>query len=219
VNGIHDMGGRHGMGAIPYEQNEPAFHEPWEGRVYALTSAMRAHRKWTLDIDRHTLETFPAADYFRLSYYERWLRRLEIHVTRYGVATPEEVASGKAAAGTAKTTPALTMAGAARFGVRNIPSPVDPAVKPLFRIGHRVKAKNMHPAGHTRLPLYARGKQGVIVRDHGVYRFPDTAAHNLGDQRQHVYSVRFTARELWGAQASSRDSVHLDLWDDYLERA
>jgi nitrile hydratase len=82
-----------------------------------------------------------------------------------------------------------------------------------------VRAKNIHPTGHTRLPLYARGKSGTITRDHGVYLFPDTAAHDQGDKRQHVYSVKFTARELWGAQASSRDSVYLDMWDDYLERA
>jgi nitrile hydratase len=82
-----------------------------------------------------------------------------------------------------------------------------------------VRAKIIHPSGHTLLPLYARGKRGIITRDHGVYLFPDTAAHDQGDKRQHVYSVKFSARELWGAQASSRDSVYLDMWDDYLERA
>jgi nitrile hydratase len=69
------------------------------------------------------------------------------------------------------------------------------------------------------LPRYARSKTGVIVRDHGVYLFPDSNAHFQGEKRQHVYSVRFAATELWGDDASSRDSVHLDLWDDYLERA
>jgi nitrile hydratase len=77
----------------------------------------------------------------------------------------------------------------------------------------------MNPAGHTRLPRYTRGKVGSIDRDHGVHNFPDTTAHGLGEKRQHVYSVRFSARELWGDQASPRDSVYLDLWDDYLERA
>jgi nitrile hydratase beta subunit len=219
VNGIHDMGGRHGMGAIPYEKNEPVFHESWEGRVYALNRAMRAHRKWTLDIDRHALEVLPPEDYLRLSYYERWLRRLEIQMIQYGIATTAEIESGKAAPGSPKVTPALTMAGAARFAVRTIPSRVDPAVRPRFKVGHGVRTKNFHPTGHTRLPLYARGKRGVIARDHGVYLFPDTAAHDHGDKRQHVYSVRITARELWGPQASSRDSVYLDMWDDYLERA
>jgi nitrile hydratase len=77
----------------------------------------------------------------------------------------------------------------------------------------------MHPTGHTRLPRYARGKLGTIVRDQGVYVFPDTNAHFLGEKPQHVYSVRFAARELWGEQASPRDAVYVDMWDDYLERA
>jgi nitrile hydratase subunit beta len=207
------------MGPIPNEPDEPVFHAPWEGRVYALNRAMRAHGKWTLDVDRHALELLPPQDYLRASYYERWLRRLEIQVIQYGIATQGELESGRAAPGPAKVTPALTMASAARFGVRSIPSPIDPAVRPFFKVGQRVIAKNMHPTGHTRLPLYARGKRGVISRDHGVYLFPDTAAHYQGDKRQHVYSVRFTARELWGPHASSRDCVNLDLWDDYLDPA
>ena len=76
---------------------------------------------------------------------------------------------------------------------------------PRFQVGQRVRARNMHPAGHTRLPRYARGKLGTIDRDHGVYVFPDTNAHFLGEKPQHVYSVRFAARELWGEQASPRD--------------
>lgn len=218
MNGIHDLGGRHGMGAIHHEKNEPVFHAPWEGRVYAINRAMRAHGKWTLDIDRHALELLPPVDYLRMSYYERWLRRLEIQLVQYGIATKEELDAGKAAPGSAKVKPALTMASAPRFGVRTLPSPIDPAVKPLFKVGQQVRTKNLHPTGHTRLPLYARDKQGIIIRDHGVYLFPDTAAHGRGDKRQHVYAVRFTARELWGPEASPRDSVSLDLWDDYLER-
>jgi nitrile hydratase len=77
----------------------------------------------------------------------------------------------------------------------------------------------MNPTGHTRLPRYARGKLGTITRDHGVYAFPDTNAHFQGEKRQHVYPVRFSARDLWGEHASPRDSVHLDMWDDYLEHA
>jgi nitrile hydratase len=101
---------------------------------------------------------------------------------------------------------------------RGLPPSNDPKVRPLFKVGQHVRARNINPAGHTRLPRYARGKTGTIVRDHGVYSFPDTSAHFLGDKRQHVYSVRFAARELWGASASPHDSVYLDMWDDYLER-
>jgi nitrile hydratase len=86
-------------------------------------------------------------------------------------------------------------------------------------VSQRVRARNLNPNGHTRLPRYARGKMGTIIRDHGVFVFPDTNAEFQGDKPQHVYSVRFTARELWGEQASPRDAVYLDLWDDYLEPA
>ena len=95
----------------------------------------------------------------------------------------------------------------------------DVRVAPQFKVSQRVRARNMNPNGHTRLPRYARGKMGTIVRDHGVFVFPDTNAEFQGDKPQHVYSVRFAARELWGEQASPRDAVYLDLWDDYLEPA
>jgi nitrile hydratase beta subunit len=218
MNGVHDMGGQHGMGPVPYEKNEPVFHGAWEARVYALTRAMRAFRRWTLDADRHALEMLPPAEYLRMSYYERWLTRLENHVVTYGFVTPGELTAGKAAAGSARQTPALTLASSPRWLNRGLPPSQDPAVRPLFKVGQRVRARNIHPVGHTRIPRYVRGKTGVVTRDHGVHIFPDTNAHARGENRQHVYSVRFTARELWGPAASPRDSVHLDLWDDYLER-
>jgi nitrile hydratase subunit beta len=73
--------------------------------------------------------------------------------------------------------------------------------------------------GHTRLPRYARGKKGAVVRCHGIFVFPDTNAHFLGEQPQHLYSVQFAARELWGEDSSPRDSVYVDLWDSYLDHA
>jgi nitrile hydratase beta subunit len=219
MNGVHDMGGMQGMGPITYEKNEPVFHAWWEGRVYALNRALRAWRRWNLDVDRHALEVMPPADYLRMSYYERWLARLFDHVVKFGLVTREELESGRPAPGSAKSTPPLTAAMSDRFLNRGIPPAQDPAVPPRFKVGQRVRARMMNPAGHTRLPRYARGRTGVVTRDHGVYVFPDTSAHFLGDKRQHVYSVRFTARELWGPEASARHFVHIDMWDDYLERA
>ena len=218
MNGVHDMGGQHGMGPVEYEKDEPVFHAPWEGRVYALSRAMRAWRKWSLDTDRHAIEALPPVDYLRMSYYERWFRRLVAQVVRYGLVSKEEMESGRPDPASPKATPAFTLATSSRWFTRGIPSSDEPTVRPLFKVGQRVRAKNINPSGHTRLPRYARGRTGVIVRDHGVYTFPDTNAHFQGEKRQHVYSVRFAARELWGADASSRDSVYLDLWDDYIER-
>jgi nitrile hydratase subunit beta len=219
MNNIHDMGGLQGMGPIRFEKNEPVFHAPWERRIYALIRAMRAWRKWSLDTDRHALELLPPLDYLRMSYYERWVLRLETHIVKYGLVTREEMESGKAAAGSVKATPVFTLSTSAGWLSRGIASSHDPKVRPLFKTGQRVRARNINPTGHTRLPRYARGKTGVIARDHGVYVFPDSNAHFLGEKRQHVYSVRFAARELWGDSASPRDSVYIDMWDDYLERA
>ena len=218
MNGVHDMGGMHGMGPVPYEKNEPVFHARWEGRVYAINRALGAWRKWNLDAWRHDIETLAPADYLRMSYYEKWFAATLKRVVKYGMVTQAELDSGKAAPGAAKARPALTVEMVARIG-RDIPSAKDSSVAPLFQVGQRVRARNLNPAGHTRLPRYARGKTGVIERDHGVYVFPDSNARYAGEKRQHVYSVRFAARELWGEDASPRDSVYLDMWDDYLERA
>ena len=92
-------------------------------------------------------------------------------------------------------------------------------VAPTFKPGDRIVARNINPPGHTRLPRYVRGKQGRVERDHGVFGFPDARAHGQADKPQHIYSVRFTARELWGADASARDSLFIVLWDDYMDPA
>jgi nitrile hydratase subunit beta len=219
MNGVHDMGGQQGMGPVRYEKDESVFHASWEGRIYALNRAMRAWRKWSLDTDRHALETMPPLDYLRMSYYERWVHRLEEQLVSYGIVTRDELQSGEPAPGSVRATPVFTLATASRWLNRGIASSHEPAVRPLFKVGQRVRARNINPTGHTRLPRYARGKAGIVMRDHGVYLFPDTNAHFQGEKRQHVYSVRFTARELWGDRASERDSVYIDMWDDYLERA
>jgi nitrile hydratase subunit beta len=219
MNGVHDMGGQQGMGPVVFEKDEPVFHASWEARIYALNRAMRAWRKWSLDTDRHALELLSPVDYLRMSYYERWVYRLEAQVVQYRLVSREEIESGQPAPGSTKASPPLTLATSDRWLDRGIASSDDPRVRPSFKVSQRVRARNINPTGHTRLPRYARGKTGVIVRDHGVYLFPDSNAHFEGEKRQHVYSVRFAARELWGASASPRDSVHLDLWDDYLERA
>ena len=219
MNGVHDMGGMHGMGPIRHEANEPVFHAAWEGRVYAMDRALTAFHKWNVDAWRHDIETLAPAEYLRMSYYEKWLAAMEKRVVQYGLVTAQELEKGQAAAGSAKAVPALTVECVPRNFSRNIPSAKDGRVAALFQTGQRVRARNTHPVGHTRLPRYARGKTGQIVRDHGVYAFPDSSAQTGELRRQHLYSVRFTAVELWGPSRVSRDSVHLDMWDEYLEHA
>lgn len=93
------------------------------------------------------------------------------------------------------------------------------AAPPRFKAGDKVVARNINPATHTRLPRYIRGKHGLVQCNHGGFAFADTRAHGLGDQPQHVYSVRFESRELWGADAAPHDAVYIDLWEPYIERA
>jgi nitrile hydratase subunit beta len=216
MNGIHDMGGMQDMGPIVYEKNEPVFHEPWEGRVYAIRRAMGAWRKWTTDHTRHEIEQIPPADYIRMSYYERWLVSTVEIMIKVGLITRTEVENGKPSPGSARATPAVTTADAAALMIRPKVARPDSRVAARFKVGERVRTRNMHPIGHTRLPRYARDKAGTIHRDHGIYVFPDTIVAGLGEKPQHLYSVRFEARELWGPEASARHSVYLDLWDDYL---
>jgi nitrile hydratase beta subunit len=220
MNGVHDMGGMHGMGALEHEPHEPTFHMPWEGRVYALSRVLGARGgRWNMDASRHGVEVLPPADYLRMTYYERWLARIIAQLVATGDATQAEIEAGEPAPGSPRATAFVTAVTVDRMvGSRASARRAVPAV-PRFTAGQRVRAGNMHPTGHTRLPRYARGKAGVIARDRGVFLFPDTNAHLLGEKPQHLYSVQFAARELWGERASPRDFVHLDMWDDYLERA
>jgi nitrile hydratase beta subunit len=219
MNGVHDMGGMHGMGSIEIEPDEPVFHAAWEARVFALTRAMGAWRKWNIDASRYQRELIPAPEYLRMSYYEKWLTGLVGLTVTSGLATADEVETGKVAEGASKATPAFPADKVAAATARGGTARRDIVVAPRFAVGQRVRARNLHPSGHTRLPRYARGRAGAIDRDHGVFVFPDSNAHFLGERAQHVYSVRFAARELWGEQAPANDAVYIDLWDDYLESA
>ena len=219
MNGIHDMGGIQGLGAIVHEENEPVFHARWEARAFALLFALGAFRKWTLDGFRHQIEQIPPADYLRMPYYAKWIEALDGLMVKSGMVTHAELESGKAAAGSAKATPAMTLETVPTVVQKGGPTNRDVAATAHFAAGARVRARNINPAGHTRLPRYARGKIGTVERDYGVFVFPDTNAHALGEKPQHLYSVRFAAQELWGDDAPSRDTVFVDLWDDDLEPA
>jgi nitrile hydratase beta subunit len=219
MNGVHDMGGMQDMGPVQPERNEPVFHERWEGRVFAVTQAVGTWRKWNIDASRHQRELIPPVEYLRMSYYEKWLTGVTELLVKRGLVTSAEIESGRPEPGSVKATPPLTAEMVASMLARGNPASRDVAVAARFKTGHRVRARNINPAGHTRLPRYARGKLGTIERDHGVFVFPDTNAHFLGEKPQHLYSVRFAARELWGEQAAPHDAVYVNLWDDHLEPA
>jgi nitrile hydratase len=224
MNGAHDLGGMHGFGPVLAEKNEPVFHAAWERRAFALTLAMGAWRRWNLDMSRSMREQMAPAEYLATSYYEHWLFGLERLLVEHGFVQPEELERAQRGE-PAPDGPAALKDGALRRAnvsgvLRNRSAArLDDPVPPKFRVGDAVLARNIHPPGHTRVPRYVRGRRGTVVIDHGVFIFPDTHAAGQGTKPQHVYSVQFAARELWGPDAPERDCVHVDLWDDYLEPA
>ena len=216
MNSIHDLGGMHGFGAIPIEENEPVFHAEWEKKALAMRQAMMAWGKWNLDMGRHSMERFTPAEYLGMSYYERRITSLADLLVESGMVSLSELTRGEAASGTEKQTPPLTawdvpvLVQKGRSSARNLDTP------PKFVLGDVVVTNTDNPIGHTRLPRYARGHNGKVVLYHGAHAFPDSRAHGNGDAPQHLYAVRFSAAKLWGASGSEVDSVTLDLWESYL---
>lgn len=217
MNGIHDMGGMDGFGPVVREPNEPVFHADWERRTYALVAGLgMGATRINIDEFRHAIERIPPGQYLASSYYERWLSAAETLLVERGVITREELLAKHE--GSPESVRALVATGVRAIG----PAPIKekPKAKPpraRFAEGDRVRARNLNPAGHTRLPRYVRSKRGVIARDWGVFALPDNSAHHAGTKPQHCYSVRFEARELWGKSANNRERVLVDLWEDYLE--
>jgi nitrile hydratase len=82
-----------------------------------------------------------------------------------------------------------------------------------FAPGVRVRTRTTDPAGHTRLPRYARGAVGVVVEPAGRHPLADDRARGLAGDAQTVYHVRFAATDLFGA---GDHSVTVELWEDYL---
>ncbi len=222
MNGAHDLGGMHGFGPIDPEpeREEPVFHAEWERRVFALTLAAGFLRKWTLDQSRHARERQHPADYLRHSYYENWLAGLETLLLESGLVSEEELRSGRAARrlGEADGIRVLEADAVAHTLAQGGPTAMDIALEPRHRLGERVRVRNINPTGHTRAPRYVRGRMGVVAADRGVHVFADKNAHGTREG-QRLYGVRFSARELWGPEASGRDAVYVDLWDDHLEPA
>jgi nitrile hydratase beta subunit len=217
MNGVHDVGGMQDFGPIRPEANEPVFHATWESRVLAMNLAMAAWGKFVADNRRYVRELIPPAEQLSMSYYEKWYAGLVTNMVDAGMVTRDEVASGMAAPGSLKATPPLAAARVPVFWDSGSPKSRNTPAAANFKVGQRVRARNINPVTHTRLPRYVRGKSGVVEAMRGIFVFPDSNAQGLGENPQHLYSVRFAARELWGKGAGAKDSVYIDMWDDYLE--
>ena len=225
MNGVHDLGGMHGFGAIEREADEPVFHDAWEGRVYGIVTAIREERDVYAPYgSRHYIENIPPARYLAASYYEKWMLALDAALLNSGLLAADELDArtryyrgNPNAAVPRRDDPAL--AARVRRRIYSAQRPADqPHAAPRFGEGDSVRARNINLRGHTRLPRYARGKRGVIERIYGAQAFQDDPP-NAAATPQPVYSVRFDARELWGDAAEPNQSLYIDMWESYLEPA
>lgn len=221
MNGPHDMGGMQCYGPVVAEPDEPLFHANWEKRALALTLAMGASGQWNIDLSRSARESLPPVFYLRASYYAIWLRALEVLMHERGLVDTAELQTGemhRPPAPVAGILHAADVGEALARGTRTARDPLSPA---RFQSGARVRARNMHPQGHTRLPRYVRGHTGTVTLVHGAHLFADAHARQplppFQEQPHWLYTVVFDAQDLWGSDADAGVQVSVDAWEPYLE--
>ena len=217
MNGVHDMGGMDGFGRVEPEANEPTFHGIWEGRVLAMSRAMVATKEWNIDVGRYWIEMLPPRIYLASSYYERWFLRLENLCVARGLISRAEIAA-QHSSGPGRPLKGKRLTGADVEDVLARGSYGRPAAQPAqFKVGDRVRAKNMHPQSHTRLPRYVRGHIGTVERMHGCHVYPDAVVEAGTESPQWLYTVSFDSLELWGPDADPTVQVSVDAFEPYLE--
>ena len=222
---VHDMGGRFGDGPVdPGPEDAPVFAEEWHARALAITLASGGLGLWTLDASRHARECLPPAEYMQFSYYEKWIAALIDLLHRNGAIDRAELAGAAPVVSpladrrlTADRVPGVLSSGAPTDRPGQGPASI---FAPGDAVRTRMPARNAQiPGGHTRLPAYAAGQRGRVIRAHGPHVLPDMNAHGLGEQPEPLYTVAFDAADLWGTTAHPADSVRLDLWQSYLVSA
>ncbi len=219
MNGAQDLGGMMGFGLVAPEPNEPVFHHDWERRAFAVTLAAGACGLWTLDESRHARESLPPTQYLSKSYYDIWITALAKLAERRGLASADEIATGRMSRPPRAVRNKLRAEDVARGLAEGAPTD-RPALTPAgFAVGDKVKTRVINPTTHTRLPRYARGKRGVVEAVRGVFVFPDSNAHGRGEDPRWLYTVRFDGAELWGADAKPNTQVSIDAWEPYLDPA
>ena len=216
MNSIHDMGGLTCFGPVKAEENEPIFHAEWERSVFAMNLAAMVYLG-PVDRLRHAMERMDPVAYLGTSYYEHWLAGIEILGKDFGYLTDEEIASGKSSSIPELPFPPPDAAMFEEVTKGGMPSTREEGrQQQAFKVGDRVRARNIEVTGHTRLPRYVRGREGIVHLAHGTHLFPDTNAHDQGENPQPLYNVRFEAKELWGENVERKDCLYIDLWEDYL---
>ena len=219
MNGPHDLGGQMGFGPVAPERDEPFFHAEWEKRALGVTLCAGAMGAWTLDESRHARESLAPADYYASSYYEIWIKALETLLVRHGFVDAAELRDGEVRGPGAAPKRVLKAADVPAVLARGGPCDRPVATQPIFAAGDRVRARNIHPVGHTRLPRYVRGREGVVEAVRDGFVLPDSSAHGKGENPEWVYTVVFQGRDLWGEGSDPTLSVSIDAWENYLEPA
>lgn len=219
MNGVHDIGGMHGFGPVDPEPEavEPVFHSDWESRVFALWQALGAVGAWNIDMGRHARERLEPAEHMTASYYALSLSRIELLLVENGVLSSDELRRGEAdgPADEALRARCLQPQDVVPNLDRSRSFEMEVSTEPRFQPGDLIRVRPMAPVGHTRAAGYTRGHFGVVRSHYGAHVFPDRNAH--GERvGEHLYSIEFTARELFGETAGPKDTVRLDLWEPYL---
>ncbi|WP_298846197.1 nitrile hydratase subunit beta [uncultured Ruegeria sp.] len=222
---VHDMGGRFGDGPIsPEAEDAPVFAEDWHARALAVTLASGFLGQWNIDVSRHSREKLSPKDYTRFSYYEKWISGLADLLVDKGVLTLDDLRDGGDDGlhplAEKKLKAEAVPAALAKGGPADRPS----NVVAWYSAGQevvttRLAANRLVDGGHTRLPIYASGAKGRILRLHGMHVLPDSNAHGLGEAPEPIYAVAIRASELWASPENPDDEVVLDLWQSYLEPA
>jgi len=223
MDGPHDLGGRQFFGPVTVDEPEEAFHSDWEARMWGIDQALSPVPGVNLDWWRHVRELIDPVDYLTRPYFDQWMQIEAALLIDSGLATIEEIVSGKAATASPDLEPPIgpeKVRAASKHVTRYDRADGPP---PSFRVGANVRANAVGAPGHTRLPAYVRGRVGRIERFCGAHVFPDAHARGI-DRAEPLYTVRFEAEELWpearAADAKERRAcVHLDLWESYLEPA
>jgi len=218
MDGMHDLGGVEGFGPVDHRDYGRTFKHAWEGRMNGIAAAMARPPGWSIDWFRHSRECVRPEDYITRSYYDQWCLAYAAMLVDSGVATVEELASGKPRL---PVTPPNTRPMRSEDVLDKAHRPVDPrrpGAEPAYALGQAVRTRPAGFAGHTRLPRYARGKPAVIHANYGCQLLPDAVASGR-EEAEPLYCVMLRAADLWVEAADSPDEIFLDLWESYLEPA
>jgi nitrile hydratase len=213
------MGGMHGFGPVVTPGSEQAYHEPWEGRIFAISTVVGVDRLGT-GSGRPIREEMPPDEYLRASYYERWIYSVERRLERRGTIEPGEVERWIERLQDGEVVPrSKEPAGQAERAIAAVSETetLQPPGDARYAVGDRVRVRRMRPAGHSRCPRYVRGATGVVEAIRGNDPLPDIGTYK--GPLQPVYAVAFDSEALFGPSEEGRWTVLVDLFEDYLEDA